>query len=423
MKRIIVGILLSTTLFGQNFVTNFFKYSTAYAGFNLSSPKWEDDRYKLQVINPETGLEDYLDGQVTVKKDDRTLDPDFDVSVGLRKIGRFEYEPKRGVKNAGVGGDWYTGDEHSFNEAATIGKVRGWEYLLKYSTNRRWDEKFVSQEYFLRYLGDWFIAKIKYTDFEMEDITYAQSDIRLRKEFSSETASLNFSIGVGTRNHPAYGFAPTVIDSTWYSGEWWDFAEDEFGVDDKGYSGDIDGDELGDEAGGIGIYDNATGEYVGYVGLDWRWFDRDGNLMAATDREFYQYHFPDLLENWFDKKTKALGNQREVSLSLGVDYYKYTEEAWYHLWASVFPYHYGLNKYSYHNAVNWQEHEAAGKPPEDFMFMDSMWHSWLDFDLGMIIGFKLKDNLGFYSEGKYLNYWNRPAYELKVGVNYQFLGL
>ena len=28
---------------------------------------------------------------------------------------------------------------------------------------------------------------------------------------------------------------------------------------------------------------------------------------------------------------------------------------------------------------------------------------------------KLKENLGFYAEGKYLDYWERPAYDIKVG--------
>ena len=52
-------------------------------------------------------------------------------------------------------------------------------------------------------------------------------------EFSTEGGSFNISFGVGARAHPAYGFAPTVIDSSWYTSAWWDFAEDEFGVDDK----------------------------------------------------------------------------------------------------------------------------------------------------------------------------------------------
>ena len=170
MKRLLIGMLLSTSLFAQDAIVNFFKYSTVYAGFNLSSPKWEDDRYTLSMIDPETGMENWLNGELQVQKEDGDLEPDFDLSFGIRKIARFNYEPKRGVKNAGVGGDWYKGNEVSPNEAATVGKVKGFEYLIKYEENRKWDEKFKSQEYFLRYLGDWFILKLKYSDFEMEDL-------------------------------------------------------------------------------------------------------------------------------------------------------------------------------------------------------------------------------------------------------------
>ena len=421
MKKLLILLLLSTTLYSQDFIVNFFKYSTAYAGFNLTSPVYQGDRYKLSMIDPETGMENWLSGELTVHKEERELKPDFDFSFGLRKIARFHYEPKRGVKNAGVGGDWYKGDEASPNEAATIGNVKGFEYLIKYSEARRWNEQFKSQEYFLRYLGDWLIFKVKYQDLELEAIQYAQGDLRLRKEFTNGLGSLNFSVGIGARTHPAYGFAPTVIDSSWYTSAWWEFAADEFGVDDRLYYPDMDGDGYPD--GSIAIYDYGTDEFIGYVGWDYRWYDADGNLMAMSDREFYQYNFPELLENWFDEQVIALGNQREISVSLGLDWYKYTDNWWIHAWGSLYPYHYGMDKYSYHNASAWQEHEEEGKEPETFMFMDPMWMDWSDYDFGGVIGFKLQENLGFYAEGKYLYYWGRPAYDIKIGLNYQFVGI
>ncbi|SVC09410.1 uncharacterized protein METZ01_LOCUS262264, partial [marine metagenome] len=67
MKKLLIGLLLSTSfLFGQieGAFQNFFKYSTVYAGFNLTSPKWEDDRYSLSMINPETGEEDWYGGEL-----------------------------------------------------------------------------------------------------------------------------------------------------------------------------------------------------------------------------------------------------------------------------------------------------------------------------------------------------------------------
>ena len=424
MRQLLIGLLLSTSfLFGQGLegvFSNFFKYSTVYAGFNLVSPMYQDDRYKLVPVD-ENGNPSWGSTTVIVQKDERELKPDYDIAFGIRKIARFPYEPKRGVKNAGVGGDWYKGKtDASPNEAATIGRVTGFEYLVKYMEHRRWDMKHASEEYQLRYLGDWFIFKVKYMDLGLEEIRYGQGDLRFRKEFVTENGSFNISFGVGARTHPAYGFAPTIIDSSWYTSAWWEFAADEFGVDDRGYLGDTDGDEVGD--GGMAIYDSQTGEYIGYVGWDYRWFDSDGNLMAMSDREFYTYHFPQLLETWFDKQLKGLGSQREVSVSLGIDWYQYTENFWIHAWGSLYPYHYGLDKYSYHNAIAWKEHEEEGKEPETFEFLDKGTELWYDYDIGAVIGFKLQENLGFYVEGKYLDYWERPAYDIKVGLNYQFVG-
>ena len=39
-----------------------------------------------------------------------------------------------------------------------------------------------------------------------------------------------------------------------------------------------------------------------------------------------------------------------------------------------------------------------------------------------IFGVKIKDNLGVFTEGRYLYYWERPAYDIKFGINYQFIG-
>ena len=150
MKKLLIGVfLLSTQLFGQieGAFSNFFKYSTVYAGFNLTSPMYQDDRYKLVPVD-EDGNVSWGSQTAIVQKEDRELKPDYDIAFGIRKIGRFQYEPKRGVKNAGVGGDWYKGmADASPNEAATIGRVTGWEYLVKYMEHRRWNRKHTSKEY------------------------------------------------------------------------------------------------------------------------------------------------------------------------------------------------------------------------------------------------------------------------------------
>ena len=111
MYKLLIGLmLLSTSLFSQieGVFSNFFKYSTVYAGFNLTSPMYQDDRYKLVPVD-EDGNVSWGSETAIVQKEERDLKPDHDIAFGIRKVARFPYEAKRGVKNAGVGGDWYKG--------------------------------------------------------------------------------------------------------------------------------------------------------------------------------------------------------------------------------------------------------------------------------------------------------------------------
>ncbi len=168
-----MGLLLSTSfLLAENELWKFFKYSTAYASFSLNAPRHQDDRFSI-IGGLSTGV-------LEVGRDKRILDPDFQKSFGLRKIGRFKYEPKRGVKNAGVGGSWYDGSEENANENATVGPVKGWEYLVKWTEGRQWGNEYNNQEYWLRYTGDWWMGKIGYTELGLEGVEYTQGDMRLK---------------------------------------------------------------------------------------------------------------------------------------------------------------------------------------------------------------------------------------------------
>ena len=124
------------------------------------------------------------------------------------------------------------------------------------------------------------------------------------------------------------------------------------------------------------------------------------------------------MEDWFDKKVNSLGIQRELSLVLGVDYYKYTDTWWIHNWMSFYPVHKGLDEWSFDYAVtphvNEDQIQNLQAQPK------SVFPIWLDVNVGTIIGFKLTQNIGVFAEGRYIKFWDNPAYDFKLGLNYQF---
>ena len=427
-KFIVIGLLSVSSLFGESELWKFFKYSTAYASFSLNAPRYQDDRFSIVG-----GLST---GQLQVARDERELKPDFQKSFGLRKIGRFKYEPKRGVKNAGRGGTWYDGSEQNANESATFGPVKGWEYLIKFSQGRQWGDDYLNQEYWLRYTGNWWIAKLGWTEYGLEEINYGEGDLRVKWSPDLLDNKLTVSVGAKHRQHPVYGFDAMILDTTWYRGQWWDFAEEAFGIDDNMWFDPTMQDEDGNwihqqlyeydpvtgdlvPIEGAGPFWNEGGEYWGH---DWLWRDENGNIFAYTDREYFIYHFPGMLEEYIEDVKRDLGFMKETSIVLGLDYYHHSENWWLHAWGNWMPYHYGHDLYSYHNADAYIEHLDEGKKPHEFMFMEPMWMQWHDYDFGAIFGVKLQDNLGVFAEGKYLNYWERPAYDFKFGLNYQFVG-
>ena len=430
LKKIVIGLLLTSSLFGENEIWKFLKYSTAYGSFSLNAPRHQDDRFAI--------IGGLSSGILEVERTERELKPDFQTSFGLRKIGRFQYEPKRGVKNAGKGGKWYDGSEQNANESATFGSVKGWEYLIKWTEGRQWGNEYVNQEYWVRYIGDWAMVKVGMTELGLEDISYVHGDLRVHWTPEILNDKLHFSIGLKHRQHPVYGFDAMVLDTTWYKGAWWQFAEKAFGIDDNMWydSTMIDPNsptgwkkrtlyEVDPETGeireveGPGPFWNGRGEYWGH---DWLWRGADGRIFAYTDREYFIYHFPKMLETYIGGIKKDLGYQGETSIVLGIDWYHYDEAWWLHAWGNWLPYHYGHDLHAYHNAAHYATHLEEGGEPHQFEFHDSMWHSWNDYDFGAIFGVKIRDNLGVFTEGRYLNYWERPAYDIKFGINYQFVG-
>ena len=66
---------------------------------------------------------------------------DYSLTAGVRKIARFSYENRAN--------NFYSGNEQSYSDAATIGKVKA-EPCSK-DLSRQQGVQFLNQDYFLRY--------------------------------------------------------------------------------------------------------------------------------------------------------------------------------------------------------------------------------------------------------------------------------
>jgi len=122
--------------------------------------------------------------------------------------------------------------------------------------------------------------------------------------------------------------------------------------------------------------------------------NEDGELIAETDDEFYEYYYGDVINLYNEEEIDKLGYQWESSLVIGVDYYLYDKQYWVHGWASIIPISKGLTDYAF-------IYETGD----------------IDFDIGLVAGYKFNRNIGVFGEGRYLKYFGISAYELKAGIN------
>ena len=317
--------------------SGFFKYSTFYTSMSMNTSMIEDQDY----IAVQKGYEDVTQ-----------VNPyDYNLTIGLRKIARFDYEYK--VKT------WYYGTEKAVADNVTIGNSVGWEYLLNYSFIRNRGDRYTNQDFWLRYLGQKCVTKIQLKNDERRNLEFISFDTRYRLQ----SGNFDFTLGVMGRQHPVYHILP--IEDFWVSGEntFNDLAED------FGYS-------------------------TQYVQGSWHWFNNN-ELIATSNDEFYKHYFGEAIANYNNEQLEALGSVYELSMAIGVAYYKYTNNAWLHTWLNCMPIHYGLSEYSY-------EYDGVG----------------LDLDAGVVAGLRITKHLGVFVEGTYLNYWEKPIYDCKFGFNY-----
>ena len=288
-SKYIYALLIFVVLTLGTCQAQFFKYATIYTSMSMNTSMVENQDY----IAINKGYEEVTQ-----------INPyDYNFTLGIRKIARYEYEQKKRT--------WYTGNEQTSSDYTTIGNNIGWEYLLNYSFIRNRSEKFTNQDFWIRYLGNSCVTKVQVKNDEARDLEFNSFDTRFRLN----RGRWDFTVGLVGRNHRVYGYVP--IEDFWESGEntFFDLAED------FGYSNEM-------------------------VNGQFHWF-KNGELLATSNDEFFKHYFGRAISDYNREQIDALGNVNELSVVLGASYYKYSNDFWLHSWINLLPYHYGVDEYSY----------------------------------------------------------------------------
>jgi len=353
MKKLL-SILLTLITINVNaqIFEDFFKYSTFYTSVNGGTSISDQNEFSVNtgLLQTETVETPY----------------DYTVTFGVRKIQRFQYEPKINFKD---------GTETSFNDAATIGRLKNkWEYLFEVDLRRQEGEDYFDQHHMIRYVADdgcgkslclnhWMI-KGEYLENGFADIKYLESSERYKYNV---TKTLSFNIGAAQRLSEPYGYDPLAKWLLSNGGIHYTYLAIE-----EGYN--------------VNVYAN---EYS----------DPNGNVVATSSEVWEAVIIPEVLANYVESERDKLPTQWAHSLVIGFDYYKYKKDVWMHAWGNILPWHYDDGgTYSYHK---FNENKQ-----------------WLDYSGGVIFGYKVNKNLGTFVEGKYNKYWDREWYDFKFGVNY-----
>jgi len=312
------------------------------------------------AINGGTSLSDVDIYSVTNGLETQTITTPFDYSItfGVRKIARMGYEPKEAFK---------TGMETSFSDAATIGKVKGFEFLFEVDYKRQQGENYIDQNHFLRYVSDKYILKGEYLEDGFADIKYFETSQRYRWK---KDKKLSFNLGAVQRLSEPYGYDPLAE---------WQLSNNNlhytFLAIEEGYSVEFDG-QGGEE-----------------------YFNPSGNSVALSTEVWEAVVIPTVLSDYTERKRNELKQTIQHSLVVGFDYYHYTKTYWLHSWGNLMPYHYDDgNEFSYHKYNNGKQ--------------------WYDYSGGLIFGYKYNKHLGVFIEGKYNKYWNREWHDFSLGINY-----
>jgi len=321
------------------------KFATFYGAFNGNNSIADVDVFSVNT------------GQLITKTNETPFD--YSIVAGVRKIARFGYENRQSV--------FYNGTEHSYADAATIGKVSGFEFLFEVDWKRRFGNTFLDQQHFLRYVADQWIIKVEYMQQGFADIKYFESSQRYRQKVGDK---FSWNIGIVQRISEPYGYNPL----------------EEFILP----NGSLHYTSLALQE-GYNV-DFLPGGEINYL-------NPEGEVVADNSIIWEEVVIPQVLSDYVERKKNEIPQQWNHSLVIGYDFYHYTKTFWLHSWASVMPFHLETGTYAYHKFI-------APK------------QTWIDFGGGFILGNRINKHLGIFIEGKYNKYWNRRWHDFSVGLNY-----
>ena len=280
---------------------------------------------------------------------------DYSFTAGIRKIARFGYENRANT--------FYNGTEKSYGDAATIGKVKGFEFLFEGDYRRQQGINYLDQDHFLRYVGERWITKVEYLQDGFADVSYFEGSQRVR----ANLGKLSLNAGIMQRLSEPYGYDPLnewLLDNNQL--HFTSLALQE------GYNIDVN-----------------TGEF----------FNPQGELVASSYEVWEEVVVPQVLDNYVTKKRSELASQWVHSFVVGFDYYHFTKDFWVHSWGNLIPYHVDTDgEYSYHRFVRSDQ--------------------WVDYSGGLIFGKRFNRSFGVFAEGKYHKYWDRSWHDFSIGINY-----
>ena len=299
----------------KSIYTDFLKYGTVYAAGDVSnSVEAAEQTYFLR-----TNVDGSLYSIPDVVNNTEVFPFDYRYGFGIRKLARFDYERK--PKN------FYDGTEEQLVFGAPTSAVKGLEYLFHFEKERWRGQDFTNYNFFLKHTGKYHILKVQSRSVEKINLKFNSAELRARLPIGKK---LSISAGAIARGHErAYGYNPIEI---WLN----ETSVDEFGNEvptNQWY-------QLGYENGYSDNLTTYTDITTGEETQDWIWKDEDGNIVAYSDLDFRERIMPGLMNEFNGRAWDLLDSWVEVAPIVGVDFYHYKRDFWFHGYANyILPYH------------------------------------------------------------------------------------